>query len=147
DLDEKQVAGIAEELGATAVDAESLYEEPCDIFAPCAVGAILNSETIARLDCKAIAGAANNQLEGPEDAERLHERGILYAPDFICNSGGAIALCGLEALSMTDDYVAAKILSIRDTLKVIFKEARENKESPLHAAERLARRVLERGPA
>jgi leucine dehydrogenase len=147
DLDAKQAAGIAEELGGVAVDVEKVYDEPCDIFAPCAVGAVLNGETIPRLSCKAVAGAANNQLEGAEDAERLHEQGILYAPDFICNSGGAIALCGLEALSMTDDYVAAKILSIRDTLKVIFKEARENKESPLHAAERLARRVLERGPA
>ncbi len=147
DLDAKQAAGIAEELGGEAVDGEKVYQEPCDIFAPCAVGAVLNVETIPKLKCKAVAGAANNQLETAEDAERLHERGILYAPDFICNAGGAIALCGLEALSMTDDYVAAKILSIRDTLKVIFKEARQNEESPLHAAERLARRVLERGPA
>jgi len=147
DINAKHVAGIAEELGAEAVDVEALYDEPCDIFAPCAVGAVLNAQTIPRLCCKGIAGAANNQLEGPEDAGRLHERGVLYGPDFICNSGGAIALLGLEALSMTEDYVAAKILSIRDTLKVIFREARENNESPLHAAERLARRVLERGPA
>jgi leucine dehydrogenase len=147
DLEAKQAAGIAEELGAAAVDAKAVYDEPCDIFAPCAVGAVLNAETVSRLDCKAIAGAANNQLEGPKDAETLHERGILYAPDFICNSGGAIVLLGLEALSMTEDYVTAKILSIREMLRAIFKEARENNESPLHAAERLALRVLERGPA
>jgi leucine dehydrogenase len=108
---------------------------------------VLNTETIPKLDCKAVAGSANNQLETAEDAERLHKRGILYAPDFISNAGGAVALVGLEALSMSDDYVTAKILSIRDVLKGIFEEARENGESPVHAAERLARRVLERGPA
>ncbi len=130
-----------------AVDADKVYEEECDIFAPCAVGGVLNSQTIPRLACKAVVGAANNQLETAEDAERLLKRGILYSPDFINNSGGAIALCGMEALSMSDDYVSAKILSVRDTLKGIFAEAREKGESPLHSAERLARRVLERGPA
>jgi leucine dehydrogenase len=147
DIDASRAEGIAAELGAVAVAADAVYGEPCDIFAPNAVGAVLNTETIPKLDCKAVAGSANNQLETAEDAERLHKRGILYAPDFISNAGGAVALVGLEALSMSDDYVTAKILSIRDVLKGIFEEARENGESPVHAAERLARRVLERGPA
>jgi leucine dehydrogenase len=147
DTDAERARGIAEELGAEAVDAGAVYEEPCDVFAPCAVGGILNRNTISKLACKAVAGAANNQLEVREDADRLHERGILFAPDFISNAGGAIALCGLDCLRMTDDYVVAKVLSIRETLRSIFKEARLNSESPLCAAERLAQRVLERGPA
>ena len=146
DIDAARAKGIADELRAEAIAAEKVYEEACDIFAPCAVGAVLNAKTIPKLNCKGIAGSANNQLEKRQDADLLHERGILYAPDFIANAGGAVALCGLEALRMSDDYVTAKILSIRDTLKEIFKEAAGNSESPEHAAERRARRVLERGP-
>ena len=147
DIDEQRAAGIAEELGAEVVAADAVYEEACDIFAPCAVGGILSAATIGRLQCAGIAGAANNQLEKREDAELLHERGILYSPDFICNAGGAVALSGLEALGMSDDYVARKILSIRDALKAVFKEAKENDESPLDATERRVKKVLERGPA
>jgi len=147
DIDTRRAAGIAEELGAVAVGADEVYAQPCDVFAPCAVGGVLNAGTIAALNCKAVAGAANNQLELREDAERIQGRGILYSPDFICNSGGAVALCGLEALGMSDDYVTRKILAIRDVLGTIFKEAKQNGESPLHAAERRAREVLERGPA
>jgi leucine dehydrogenase len=147
DIDPKRAAGIAGELGGEVVEAGKVYGEECDIFAPCAVGAILNSKTIPQLACKAIAGSANNQLEVPQDADRIYERGILYAPDFITNAGGAIALCGMEALRMTDDYVTAKILSIGATLKGILQEAKEKSESPAHTAERWAERVLERGPA
>jgi glutamate dehydrogenase/leucine dehydrogenase len=147
DINVERAAGIAGELGAKVVDADKVYSEPCDIFAPCAVGGVLSAETISRLCCKAVAGSANNQLETSEDAERLHERGILYAPDFISNAGGAVALCGMEALGMTDDYIMRKVLSIRDTLTAIFKEAKERGESPLRAAERRVQAVLERGPA
>ncbi len=147
DLDTDHARGIAEELDAEAVNADTIYGEGCDIFAPCAVGGVLNASTITRLACKGVAGAANNQLESRADADTLRDRGILYSPDFITNAGGAVALCGLEALGMSDDYVARKILSIKDTLKSIFSEARENKESPLDAAERRVRQVLSRGPA
>jgi leucine dehydrogenase len=145
DLDGKRVKAIADELGATLVEADVIYDEECEIFAPCAVGGVLNPSTVPRLRCKGIAGSANNQLEDAADAERLHERGILYAPDFVNNSGGAIALCGMEALGMDEDAVAQKILGIRPALEEIFQEARENDESPLYAAEARARRVLVRG--
>jgi leucine dehydrogenase len=147
DIDAERAAGIAGALGGVAVDAEHVYAEICDVFVPCAEGGVLNAYTIPQLRCKGIAGAANNQLANPDDAERLHKSGILYAPDFIANSGGAIALCGLEALAMSDDYVVRKILSIRDALQLIFREAADNDESPEAAAERRVRRILERGPA
>ncbi len=147
DIDAERAAGIAGELKGVAIDAERVYTEPCDIFAPCAEGGVLNAYTIPQLCCKGIAGAANNQLSSSEDADRLHKRGIIYAPDFIANSGGAITLCGLEALAMSDDYVVRKILSIRDALQLIFREAADNDESPEAAAERRVKRILERGPA
>ncbi|KPK57031.1 MAG: hypothetical protein AMS21_12020 [Gemmatimonas sp. SG8_38_2] len=147
DVDPNRATGIADELGGEAVDADGVYSEPCDIFVPCAVGGILNPETISQLQCAGVAGAANNQLETREDAMRLHERGILYSPDYICNAGGAVALCGLEALGMSDDYVTRKILSIGDALDAIFAEAKEKGEPPLDATERRVRQVLERGPA
>jgi len=147
DIDTERVAGVAGELDGVIIHPAQVYAESCDIFAPCAEGGILNEYTIPQLCCKGIAGAANNQLAVAEDADRLHQRGILYAPDFIANSGGAIALCGLEALAMSDDYVVRKILSIRDTLHLVFREAADNDESPEAAAERRVRRILERGPA
>jgi glutamate dehydrogenase/leucine dehydrogenase len=147
DIVVERAQGIAEELGGVAVEPDDVYDEPCDVFSPCAVGGVLNSETIPRLRCKGVAGAANNQLESREDGQRLHRQGILYAPDFVCNSGGAVALTGLEALGMSDDYVARKILSIRDNLRSIFEEAKQNDESPLCSTERRVQRILERGPA
>jgi leucine dehydrogenase len=147
DIDAKRVAGVAGELDGVAIEPDQVYGESCDIFAPCAEGGVLNGYTIPQLCCQGIAGAANNQLAADEDADRLHKRGILYAPDFIANSGGAIALCGLEALAMSDDYVVRKILSIRDALQLIFREAADKNESPEAAAERHVRRILERGPA
>ena len=147
DLDTERAKGLASELGAAAVDSAAVYEEPCDIFAPCAVGGILNAETIAKLRCRAVAGSANNQLEAAEDAERLHERGILYAPDFIINAGGAIALNGVESQGMSEEEAREMTLGIGSALKKMFEEARERNESPVLAAEREARRVLERGAA
>jgi len=147
DIDPQRAAGIANELGGDAVASDDVYREPCDIFAPCAVGGILDPTTIAQLQCAGVAGAANNQLETRDDAIRLHERGILYSPDFICNAGGAVALCGLEALGMSDDYITRKILSIGDALDAIFSEAKENDEPPLDTTERRVRKVLEQGPA
>lgn len=146
DVDEMRVRRVAEELGAEAVDPGPAHETPCDIFAPCAVGGTLNSTTIPRLQCKVVAGSANNQLQRPADADALHERGILYAPDFINNSGGAVYIVGTEALGWSEEKVREKILGIGGVLGEIFREARANDEAPVLAAERLARRVLDRGP-
>lgn len=147
DADAERAERLAAELDAEVVPAEGVYDEPCDIFAPCALGGVLNARTIPRLRCKAVSGAANNQLEVPEDAERLHARGILYAPDFINNAGGAVALGGLEALGMSEDDVTRQIVSIGAAQLEIFQEAKRNGESPVHAAMRRVERVLERGPA
>lgn len=129
-------------VGASAVPANAAYETPCDIFAPCAVGGILEAGTIARLQCRVIAGSANNQLQGDADAERLHSRGILYAPDFVINAGGAIAHGALEMLDWSEQQTAERIDRIGDTVDRILTDAASRGESPLHGARRLAEDVL-----
>ena len=147
DVDVGRVEAMAQELDAEVVEVDSVYDEPCDIFSPCALGGMLNPKTIPRLKCRGVSGAANNQLESEEDAQQLHARGVLYAPDFINNAGGAIAICGLEALKMSEEEVTRRVESIGATQLEIFQEAKHKGESPIHAAKRRAERVLERGPA
>jgi leucine dehydrogenase len=74
-----------------------VYDTPCDIFSPCALGGILNPQTIPRLQCRAVVGSANNQLACPGDAQRLQARDILYAPDIAVNIGGLMSIIGMES--------------------------------------------------
>jgi leucine dehydrogenase len=98
DIDSERAGEVAARVGGTAVDTDHVSRIECDVYAPCAVGGILSSETVERLRCRIVAGSANNQLAEPEAAELLRARGILYAPDYVINGGGAIALVGLEQL-------------------------------------------------
>ncbi len=82
----------ARRLGATVVKPEEIYRVECDVFAPCALGGVLNADTVPVLKAKVVAGGANNQLRSPADGDALHARGIIYAPDYIASAGGVIAL-------------------------------------------------------
>ena len=145
DADAERERRMAGELGARQVPADEVYQTPCDIFAPCAVGAILNRESIPRLRCRIVAGAANNQLAEADDAELLQRRDILYAPDYVINAGGALAF-GLRGRGeQDDDVLSQRVRGLDRTLTEVFVEAREQGESPVHAARRRVRRVLERG--
>jgi len=90
DINEDAVKRAVLELGAKAVGVSEIFSVDCDIFAPCALGAVINDETIDKLRCKAIAGTANNQLAEERHGDLLHNRGVLYAPDYVINSGGLI---------------------------------------------------------
>lgn len=90
DLDPGRVQLAVEQLGAHPLAPEALLSTPCDILAPCGLGGVLTSQSVSQLRCAAVAGAANNQLERPEVADELEARGILYAPDYVINSGGLI---------------------------------------------------------
>lgn len=142
DLDEALARRVAAELDGEAVVPHLAYARTCDVFAPCAVGATLNSETIPQLHCRIVAGSANNQLRDPEDADLLHQRAILYAPDYVINAGGAIALPALDSGNVTDEEVRNRVNRIETTLDEIFREASENNESPVLAAKKLVERVL-----
>lgn len=90
DIDREGLDYCAKKVKAQIVDPKDIYDQACDFFVPCAMGAILNSETIPRLKCKVVAGGANNQLATPKDGYDLMKRGIFYAPDYVINAGGII---------------------------------------------------------
>lgn len=149
DLDGERARRLAAELDqdgaeAEAVAAAAVYDTPCDVFAPCAVGAVLSPDTVPRLRCRAVVGSANNQLAGDEDAERLHRRGILYAPDYVANAGGAIAFAHLgQDRHAASAELMRRVEVIRPMLEEILTEAAERDESPLAAARRRVRRILD----
>lgn len=144
DIDEAKAFALAVELGGSGVSPEVVYDTACDVYAPCAVGATLNPRTIPRLECGIVAGSANNQLESGEDAERLSARGILYAPDFIVNAGGAMAFGLLHCGLAEPDELEARMSVIGDSLTAIFAQASAAGVSPLAAARLLAERALGR---
>ena len=141
DTDAERASRRASELGAEAIAADDVSSTQCDVYAPCAVGATLNAETITQLGCRAVAGAANNQLGTPGDADALHARGILYTPDYIANAGGATAL-PLLGQGEEVEAVRERIRGVEATLDDIFREAEERSESPYHSAQRRVERVL-----
>jgi len=144
DVNEAAIDYFSNEAELETVPPDNVYERPCDIFVPCAVGAILNEETIPRLRCLAVAGAANNQLGTPDDAMRLQERNILYAPDFIANSGGAIAIIGMEVRSWSQEEAKERLVhAIKSNLSQAFKMAEAKGCSTDEAARRIAEKRLD----
>lgn len=142
DVDSARVAAW-QESGATVVPTGSVTATPCDLFAPCATGGIIDEEIAERIPCAAIAGAANNPLTGPQVADVLAERGISYAPDFVSNGGGAIHLVGYEVLGWPTETVDEHIRGIGDTLREVFHQAQQRGISTEQAARDLARRRIE----
>jgi valine dehydrogenase (NAD+) len=138
DVDE----GRAAATGCETVPVDRVLETEVDVYSPCAVGGTLNNVSIPVLACRAIAGCANNQLAEPEDAERLQERGILYAPDYIVNAGGIIQLIGLEDEGWDEPQLEERLAGIGDTLRTLFAEADAEGITPSGAADRLVRRRL-----
>jgi leucine dehydrogenase len=128
----------AEATGAAVVAPDAVIATECEIYSPCATGGTLNADSIPRLRCRAIAGCANNQLATPADGDRLHEAGILYAPDYVANAGGVIQLVGLEDLGWDEDELQVGLAKIGDTLRSVFATASAEGISPADAAERLA---------
>ena len=146
DVDAAIVERARSELGVEAVAADAVFDTECDIFSPCALGAILNSETIPRLRCRAVVGAANNQLATSADAERLRERDILYAPDFVVNSGGAIYLIGREVLGWSEQETLDRVRNgVRDGLTQVYALADEQGMTTGAAAEQVARQRIAGG--
>lgn len=138
DVDRGRADAVADRAGGTVVDADRILDAECDVYAPCAVGGILSTETVPRLRCRIVAGSANNQLAEPEAAELLRERGILYAPDYVINGGGAIALVGLEQFGWSRAELDAALARIGETLTAIFEGADERGVSTAAAADALA---------
>jgi leucine dehydrogenase len=145
DVDEVRAKELAAEVGADVVAADEAIDTECDVFSPCAMGGVLSAETIPRLRCAIVAGAANNQLSDPEDAERLAERGILYAPDYVVNAGGIIHLAALEMLGEDLERRDERIAGIAGTVSEVYRIADDDGISTEQAAGRMVQTRLEEG--
>jgi leucine dehydrogenase len=143
DIHQDKVDRCVEDFGAEAVASEEIYDVDADIFAPCALGAIVNTATIPRLKVEIIAGAANNQLATFEDAMAVQERNILYAPDYVINAGGLINVYS-ELADWSTDRSKRKAGEIFQTLLEVFELAREEKLTTAEAADKTAQRRIDK---
>lgn len=139
DTDPERLAQ-AHEFGCTAVAPGNVANTPCDIFAPCAMGGVIDSVTAGRLNAAAVVGAANNVLADEQAGAVLRGRGILYAPDFVTNAGGAFHLVGREVLGWDGDTVERHTRRIGDTLNEVYRISEADDITTDAAARILARR-------
>ena len=142
DVDVDAVARAVREFGVETAEPDKIHAEECDIFAPCALGAVIRDDTIPSLKCRVVAGAANNQLAAPEHGEQLAELGILYAPDYIINAGGIINVAD-ELRGYDRDRAMRKVEGIYRTLRQVFSMARERGISTSRAADVFAMQRVE----
>jgi leucine dehydrogenase len=144
DVNVDRAAALATEYGGEAVSADAILTTEADIVSPCALGAILDEKSIAALRCSAVAGGANNQLATPNDGQRIHDRGILFAPDYVINAGGIINV-GLEYLGQGDqEEVETRIAKIPERLEQVWQESEETGDPAADVADRIARRLIGR---
>ncbi len=149
DVNAERVARAVDELGAQAVAPEEIFDVECDVFSPCALGGVLNDDTIPRLRCAVVAGAANNQLlDESRHAEQLRARNILYAPDYVINAGGIINVgCELRPGGYDVEYAMERVHGIPGTLAGVFERARTEGVTTFAAAQALADAALAAGPS
>ena len=129
-------------LGAEAVGTDEIYEVEADVFAPCALGAVINEETLPRLKCKIVAGPANNQLANNEAGDEMQARGILYAPDYAVNAGGLMNV-SIEFEGWNHERALRMTRTIYYNLGKIFSIAERDGISPWQAADRMAEERIE----
>jgi leucine dehydrogenase len=143
DVVKNQAEKVAKEIGANVVAAEAIYDVDCDIYAPCAIGQTVNADTIKRLKCSVIAGAANNQLSDESLYAELEKRQIIYCPDFVINAGGVIncaSECRKEGWS--ESWTAAKVDKIYDTIHLVLDKAeKQNRPTEVVALEIARERI------
>jgi len=126
DLDAERAARIAEQIGARHVGSDEIVAVDAEIFAPCALGGVIDDATLTRLSCDIVAGAANNQLREPRHGAALHARGILYAPDYVINAGGLINIAQeLRPGGYDRDRALAHVATIEATLTEIFERSEQ----------------------
>lgn len=136
---------VAKEFDATVVEPDQIYDVDCNVFVPCSVGAVVNDQTIPRFRCTGIVGAANNVLAEPRHGTMLKERGIVYGPDYLVNSGGLIR-CQEEVRGsdVNDEMVLARVSQIYDQTLEVIRTADERGISTAEAADRMAEERIAR---
>jgi len=139
DIFEDSVNKAVKELGAKAVKPDEIIGVECDIFSPCALGAIINDETIDKLKCKAVAGSANNQLKEDRHGDMLEQKGILYVPDYIINAGGVINVAAeLEPGGYVREKAVKKVEALYNAVLEVIEIAKKENIPTYKAADRLA---------
>ena len=141
DVDPQKTVRLVQEFDAVVVESEQILGVSADIFAPCALGAVINDQSIPKLHAQIVAGAANNQLLEDRHGETLKERGILYVPDYSANSGGVFSGC-VGVLGWKPEHVARKVDEIYDTVLNILELADSENISTNKAADRIAENNL-----
>lgn len=141
DINPETVQRAVRDFGATAVSTDQIHKVPCDVFSPCALGAIINDNSIHQLQTTVVAGAANNQLAHHHHGQILHDKGILYAPDYVINAGGLI-FAGSQYLKTSADQVKRQIDSIGHSLQETFLRSQRDNLPTSDIADTLAQEKL-----
>lgn len=149
DINAQRASALAAELGGVAISSDNIMATPCDVFSPCALGAILDDAGIAALDCPIVAGGANNQLADAQHGALLADRGILYAPDYVINAGGIISVA-TEYFARRQGgaggvaEVNALVAQIPERLEMIWQESEASGVSSDVVADRMAQKLIGR---
>jgi leucine dehydrogenase len=145
DIDRGRAERLAGEVGGRVVEPEAIMTLEADVLSPNALGAVLTEESIAALNVPVVAGGANNQLATPEDGDRVHARGILYAPDYVINAGGIINVATEYLKDGDEDTVRRRIEAIPGRLDQIWNESEATGRNPAEVADSIAMRLIGRG--
>lgn len=142
DIDREKTKKIADKFNLKTLEPEHIVTSECDVLAPCALGAVINDQTVHKLKTKIVAGGANNQLAEPRHGDALMEMGILYAPDYVINAGGLMNVF-VELEGYSRERAFEKTTQVYDNLMQVFKIAREEKVPTYKAADRLAEKRIQ----
>ena len=145
DVDAGRAGKLAAQTGGTVVAPADILGIEADVVSPCALGAILTEESIAALKAPIVAGGANNQLQTPQDGQRLHARGILYAPDYVINAGGIINVSTEYLADGGPELVRSRIEAIPGRLETIWTESAASGHDPAAVADEMAQKLIGRG--
>ncbi len=143
DIDQDRIKLVKEEFGVKAVDPEDIYSADVDIFAPCALGAVINDETLPQLKCKIVAGGANNILAEERHGVEIEKKGILYAPDYVINAGGLINVAD-ELKGYNKERALQSVAGIYESVKMVLDIADRDNIPTYRAADRLAEERIEK---
>jgi leucine dehydrogenase len=142
DINKEAVQRAVEAFGAKAVDPDEIYSVDCDIYAPCALGATINDETIPQLKAKVIAGSANNQLKDTTHGDLIHQMGIVYAPDYVINAGGVINVAD-ELYGYNKERALKKVEQIYASIEKVIEISKRDGIPTYVAADRMAEERIE----
>lgn len=141
DINKDRVQQVVAEFDAMAVSTDSIHTVACDVFAPCALGAVVNDQSLPEIQAPIIAGAANNQLAHTYHGQKLYEKGILYVPDYVLNAGGLIYAAS-KYLELPEHTVNQKLNALADALLAIFKRSQQEQRPTSEIADQLAKEKL-----